>query len=66
MTSRCSPLPYHLAEIQQNGGEKEKGLSTGEKKMLLSAKQILISELVLAKNIEHTEVENMINNVLNS
>jgi len=29
--------------------DKLKGLSTGEKKMLNSAKQILISELVLAK-----------------
>ena len=30
--------------------EKEKGLSTGERKMLASAKQIFISELI-AKNI---------------
>lgn len=37
--------------------EKIKGLSTGEKKMLVSAKQILISELVLAKNMNHEEIE---------
>ena len=40
--------------------DKEKGLSTGEKKMLSSAKQILISELVLVKNMDPFEIENMI------
>ena len=45
--------------------EKEKGLSTGEKKMLSSAKQILISELVLAKNMDPFEVENIIDGFLN-
>lgn len=35
----------------------EKGLSTGEKKMLNNAKQILISELVLAKNTDQLDVE---------
>ena len=37
--------------------EKGKGLSTGERKMLNSAKQILISELVLAKGADQTEIE---------
>ncbi len=32
--------------------EKEKGLSTGERKMLDNARQILLSELVLAKGME--------------
>ncbi|HOM03714.1 MAG TPA: CarD family transcriptional regulator [Acetivibrio sp.] len=41
--------------------DKEKGLSTGEKKMLHSAKQILISELVLAKNMNAMEIEGIIN-----
>ncbi|WP_265446592.1 CarD family transcriptional regulator [Acetivibrio straminisolvens] len=41
--------------------DKEKGLSTGEKKMLNSAKQILISELVLAKNMNAMEIEGIIN-----
>jgi CarD family transcriptional regulator len=45
--------------------DKEKGLSTGEKKMLSSAKQILISELVLVKNLDPFEVENMIDGFLN-
>jgi CarD family transcriptional regulator len=44
--------------------EKEKGLSTGEKKMLNSARQILISELVLAKGSEQMEVETAINDYL--
>jgi CarD family transcriptional regulator len=35
--------------------EREKGLSTGERKMLDNAKQILISELVLSKGIEESE-----------
>jgi CarD family transcriptional regulator len=46
--------------------EKEKGLSTGEKKMLSSAKQILVSEIVLANDMEQTEVETMISSELNS
>ena len=41
--------------------EKEKGLSTGEKKMLNSAKQILISELVLAKDLNQVDIEVKIN-----
>ncbi len=42
--------------------DEEKGLSTGEKKMLSNARQILISELVLAKDLEKEEIENMIEN----
>lgn len=41
--------------------ERQKGLSTGERKMLNSAKQILISELVLAENMKPGEVEELIN-----
>lgn len=41
--------------------EKEKGLSTGERKMLNSAKQILVSELVLARNSDQHEIEEIIN-----
>lgn len=44
--------------------EKDKGLSTGERKMLSSAKQILVSELVLAKNMEQLEIEQIINNYI--
>ena len=38
----------------------EKGLSTGERKMLRSAKQILISEFVLSQNSNYEEVEDRI------
>ena len=44
--------------------EVEKGLSTGERKMLLSAKQILISEIVLSKKLTYEEVESLINAAL--
>ncbi len=35
----------------------ERGLSTGEKKMLHQAKEILISELVLAQNLDHQKID---------
>ncbi len=37
--------------------DKDKGLSTGERKMLNNARQILISELVLARGTDQSEVE---------
>lgn len=37
--------------------ETDKGLSTGERKMLHSAKQILISEIVLSQQATYEEVE---------
>lgn len=42
----------------------KRGLSTGERKMLHSAKQILISELVLSKNSSYEAVEACINKAL--
>jgi CarD family transcriptional regulator len=44
--------------------DRIRGLSTGERKMLHSAKQILISEIVLAKSLSYAEVEVCINRVL--
>ena len=44
--------------------DREKGLSTGERKMLNSAKQILVSELVLAEDTSQTEIETVINDFL--
>jgi CarD family transcriptional regulator len=44
--------------------DRDRGLSTGERKMLSSAKQILISELVLAKGINQHEVEDKIQQYL--
>jgi len=58
---------YEVAEVVRNLmlRDKEKGLSTGERKMLQNAKQILISELILVQNIDETEAENMINSIFN-
>lgn len=44
--------------------EDARGLSTGERKMLHSAKQILISELVLAQELSYDIVEERINRAL--
>ncbi|MBP1737614.1 MAG: CarD-like transcriptional regulator [Oscillospiraceae bacterium] len=41
--------------------EGDRGLSTGERKMLHSAKQILLSELVLSQNSSYEEMELRIN-----
>ena len=41
-----------------------RGLSTGERKMLHSAKQILISELVLSQNASYEDMEARINTAL--
>lgn len=44
--------------------DREKGLSTSERKMLTNAKQILISELVLAKNKAQSDIEEMIEKIV--
>ena len=44
--------------------DSEHGLSTGERKMLCSAKQILISEIVLSCSCHYEDVETRINSVL--
>jgi len=44
--------------------DEKKGLSTGERKMLHSARQILISELVLAEGVSYEEMEKRINSAL--
>lgn len=41
-----------------------RGLSTGERKLFHSAKQIFISELVLAQDIPYAEVEQQVNSAL--
>lgn len=53
---------YEIADVVRNLSfkQKEKGLSTGEKKMLVNAKQILVSELVLAEHASQGEVENQV------
>lgn len=44
--------------------DEEKGLSTGEKKMLSNTKQILISELALIKDQNWTEIESRIDQLI--
>ena len=44
--------------------DSQKGLSTGERKMLHSAKQIFISEIVLSENASYEEIERRINSAL--
>ncbi len=44
--------------------DKKKGLSTGERKMLTNAKQILISELVLAEAAATDEIEAQLESVV--
>ena len=59
---------YEVADVVRNLAfkQKEKGsLSTGEKKMFSNAKQILISELVLAEHASENEVENLVENKIN-
>ncbi|MGF7186339.1 CarD family transcriptional regulator [Desulfitispora alkaliphila] len=53
---------YEVAEVVKNLAlrEQEKGLSTGERKMLENARQILLSELVLAKDSPAEDVEGML------
>ena len=56
---------YEIADVVRNLSfkQKEKGaLSTGEKKMLTNAKQILVSELVLAEHSSKEEVEQLVDN----
>jgi CarD family transcriptional regulator len=57
---------YEVADVVRNLSfkQKEKGLATGEKKMLNNAKQILVSELVLAEAMDKDMVEKAINSKL--
>jgi len=57
---------FEVAEVVRNlaSREKEKGLSTGERKMLDSARQILLSELVLAKGIEEAQARSILDAAL--
>lgn len=57
---------YNVAEVVRNlmRTDKEKKLSTGEKKMLSNAKQILISEIILVKDIDHDTAEKIINSAV--
>ncbi|MDI3280751.1 MAG: CarD family transcriptional regulator [Bacillota bacterium] len=57
---------FEVAEVVRNLSlrDREKGLSTGERKMLESARQILISEIVLAEGRAEEEVRMLIDQSL--
>lgn len=57
---------YEIANVVRNLmiRDREKGLSTGERKMLNNAKQMLVSEIVLAKEIEQLEAEQLIDEIV--
>lgn len=57
-----------VAEVVRNlmKRDQEKGLSTGERKMLDTARQILISELILVKQIEEESATRLIEQLVTS
>jgi CarD family transcriptional regulator len=46
--------------------EKERGLSTAEKKMMTTAKQIILSELILSQEVEKSQAEEMLSQAFES
>ena len=57
---------YELAEVVRNLAirEHQKGLSTGEKQMFTRAKKILASELMYALEMDETDAEDHLDNLL--
>ncbi|MBO8136913.1 MAG: CarD family transcriptional regulator [Desulfotomaculum sp.] len=57
---------FEVAEVVRNlfKRDQEKGLSSGERKMLENARQILISELVLAAELEVDSVQTLVDSAL--
>ncbi|MGH2772748.1 MAG: CarD family transcriptional regulator [Actinomycetota bacterium] len=57
---------YQVAEVVRNLArrEAEKGLSAGEKRMLTKARQILVSEMTFAANVDEEEAGKMLDKVL--
>lgn len=45
--------------------DREKGLSTGEKKMLVNAKKMLISEIALSTDIDYKKIQDYLENITN-
>jgi CarD family transcriptional regulator len=57
---------YQVAEVVRNLSlrENEKGLSAGEKRMLAKARQILVSELTFAINVDQEAAEQKLDEAL--
>ncbi|NLY91933.1 MAG: CarD family transcriptional regulator [Firmicutes bacterium] len=58
---------YDVAEVVSSLSlrDREKGLSTGERKMLENAKHILYSELALVEDLDEEQVQSMVEGCLN-
>jgi CarD family transcriptional regulator len=58
---------FEVAEVVRDltFRDTEKGLSTGEKKMLISAKQMVVSEIALSINEEGVNVEEFLDKIIN-
>ncbi len=54
---------YQVAQVIKNlmQRDNDKGLSTGERKMLRTAKQILITEMVLSIGEDYRQIEERVN-----
>jgi len=57
---------FELAEVVRSLSQRdrEKGLSTGERKMLENARQILLSEIALARGLEVEQANRFLDQVL--
>jgi CarD family transcriptional regulator len=57
---------FEIAEVVRNLSvrDRQKGLSTGEKKMYENARRILLSELVLAKDMAENQMVQMLDDYL--
>jgi len=57
---------YEIADVVRNLmlRDREKGLSAAERKMLNSARQFLISELMLSTNVSEDEVSALVDSII--
>jgi len=57
---------FQVAEVVRNLSirDRHKGLSAGEKRMIVKARQILVSELMFANDLSEDKAEDMVNKVL--
>lgn len=58
---------YEVAQVVRDltFRDREKGLSTGEKKMLVSAKRMIVSEIVLSTNGDGEKIQEYIEGIIN-
>jgi len=49
---------YEIAQIAKSLMTRDKSLSTGERKLMINAKNAVLSEIMLAKNISLVQAEN--------